>query len=54
MNGTGIPVGGTVFQEELPGMMKYPPVLFFKTIKLPCTAPVVGNVSVPGLTEVML
>ena len=51
MNGFGIPVI-VPLQEALPGMMKYPPVLFFKTMKPPVD--VAGNVSAPGLTEVML
>jgi hypothetical protein len=51
MNGFGIPVVVPP-QEALPGIIKYPPVLFFKTMKPPVV--VLGNVSVPGLTEVML
>jgi len=56
MNGFGIPEVVPPPQAAFVpfGMSKYPPVLFFKTMKLPTDAPVLGNVKVPGVAEVML
>ena len=55
ISGFGIPVDVPPQRTYDPfGIIKYPPVLFFKTMKLPTTAPELGSMSEPGVMEVML